>query len=169
MSDQDRADEIRQWFEGQGFHASAHQLGDAWSAVARRHNARIGAAAPAHGLSELQALEALYESAQHGGVPGVIVTDAADNVTLHIPVAGADAGSGVDEATVRRAPNLERVLGDFGWTFMFTNEPDGSRSYVILDAATGDFIRHGREDEWDDVLLAAITDLYPPSAEGLAG
>lgn len=170
MSDQDRADEIRRWFEDQGFHAAAHQLADAWSAVAMPHNARIGTAAPAHGLTELQALEALYETAQRGGVPGVVVTDAAGNITVHAPtaMAGAAAG-GADTAGSARASNLERVLGDFGWTFMFTNEPDGSRSYAILDAHTGDFIRHGREDEWDDVLLAAITDLYPPSAEGLAG
>jgi hypothetical protein len=119
--------------------------------------------------TRVEALEALYASAQNGRVPGVIVTDAAGNVTVHVPVATADTGSSVDDATVQRAPNLERVLGDFGWMFVFTNEPDGSRSYVILEARSGEVIRRGREDHWDDVLLAAISDLYPPSAEGLAG
>jgi hypothetical protein len=61
------------------------------------------------------------------------------------------------------------VLGDFGWSLWFTNEVDGCRSYNITAAHAGAVLKSGRGDAWDDVLLAAITDLYRLSAEELAG
>jgi hypothetical protein len=114
----------------------------------------------------------LFAKAQEGHVPGVIVQDEAGNVTIHPPAATArveDSAAGTDTATAIRHPEFWRALGDFGWSFWFTNEPDGSRSYLIADATTGDVLKSGKGDGWDDVLLAAITDLYPPSDEGLAG
>jgi len=83
--------------------------------------------------------------------------------------AGHDQAAETDRATVIRHPNFETVLGQFGWSFWFTNEPDGSRSFIIMDANSGGVLKSGKGDAWDDVLLAAITDLYPPSDEGLAG
>jgi transcriptional activator len=90
-------------------------------------------------------------------------------VGMRVPTATAATDTNT-VAGVGTAPNcVSHVLGDFGWAVWFTNEPDGSRTYIITDARTGDVIRHGRQEHWDDVLLAAISDLYPPSNEGLPG
>jgi hypothetical protein len=171
--DQERLREITDWFEGQGFILAFNEVGGEWAVAAIAPGVRIGVASTGGGASQFEAAAALFEKAQNGQMPGVIVKDEDGNVTIHPPVAGGqqveDSAVGRDAATVTRHPDFERVLGDFGWTFWFTNKPGGSRSYIIADAKTGEPLKSGKGDMWDDVLLAAITDLYPPSDEGLAG
>ena len=88
---------------------------------------------------------------------------------LELPRLDATSGTVKSVGAAPECPRPDHARGDFGWSVWFTNEPDGSRTYIITDARTGAVLRHGRQDHWDDVLLAAISDLYPPSDEGLAG
>ena len=167
--DQERLREITDWFENQGFLLGFDQVGGEWAVAAIPIGVRIGVARTASGATKLDAAEALFKIAQKGEMAGVIAKNAAANTAPTATTAGAESAMGIDSTRVGRHPNLDRVLAHFEWSFMFTNQPDGSRSYIIADAKTGDVLRWGKEDQWDDVLLAAITDLYPPSAESLAG
>jgi DNA-binding SARP family transcriptional activator len=104
------------------------------------------------------ALEAPHRGHIRVEEPGS-TTRAANANTATGTLPGACTGAG--------ASALARGFGDFGWSVWFTNEPDGSRSYVLTDVRTGEVIRHGCREHWDDVLLAVISNLYPPSREGL--
>ena len=107
------------------------------------------------------ALERPPQEPTHGHAPAT--------VGRRVPTAPTNTGTVTGVGTSPGSSSLGHVLGDFGWSVWFTNEPNGSRTYIITDARTGDVIRHGRQEHWDDVLLAAISDLYPPSEEGLPG
>ena len=124
---------------------------------------------PSVRLRDLQRSMLQHDPSLEPPRPEVTHSHAPGGVTGEVPTATADVGTVMGVSTGAHSHSLLRVFGDFGWSVWFTNEPDGSHTYVITDAKTGDIIRHGCREHWDDLLLAAITDLYPPSEEGLAG
>jgi hypothetical protein len=67
---------------------------------------------------------------------------------------------------IEQGPPFEsnKVHAEFGFRLAFTNEPDGSVSWVVL-AEEGLELASGVADTWDDARLAVIERLYPPSGE----
>lgn len=61
---------------------------------------------------------------------------------------------------------LEKIAMEYGWLIGGRNEPDGSKSWVVLDSEGGTVLKSGVADSWDDARIAMIEDLYPPSEEG---
>lgn len=59
----------------------------------------------------------------------------------------------------------ERRTDAFGWLLSFAHEPDGSFSWWVRHERTGETIRSGCAETWDDARLAAVVELVPPSGE----
>jgi hypothetical protein len=166
---------IAQWFKELGVLLAFDQLGESWIAMMMPEHQRLGSAPAAHGDTKLEAAEnarAVYEGRAR---PGTIEQSASGDVTIHVPVAevtaqaGAvtievtDAATAADSAEVIR--KAEDRLLEFGWLLGFAREPDGSYSWLVSDENTGDALKSGTADTWDDAKLAAIIDLLPPSGE----
>jgi hypothetical protein len=79
------------------------------------------------------------------------------------------------EAIVPKDPALrEEVarLGAYGWTVAFVDEPDQTRSWFVLNMDGSTILQQGRTspgEDWQDAVLDAVSNLYPPSPEGRAG
>jgi hypothetical protein len=191
-NDEARVREIVDWFEQQGFSVYFDEVrGDWFSAWVIPPGVRVGVVPPLFGTTRLAAAENALQAAETGQIAGIVVKDEAGNMTIYAPTATAtvsaparasapsmvgafvDADLKVTEdarRALRHREALDRKLGEFGWTLLFTREePDGAYLWVVADVKTGQVIQHGTGDDWEDSKLTAIMQLYPPSDEGLAG
>lgn len=136
---------------------------DRWMALIIPKALRVGTTDIVLGKTRLEASESAlvlfenYPAAALGGnkrtLPSV--------VSAGVGSGEADPFAEVEEE--RR--QLEEVLTDFGWRIAFTAEPDGSYFWLVLDIETGEPIKGGTAESWDDALLAAIEGLKPLSGE----
>jgi hypothetical protein len=192
MSEQEREQQLHDWFAQRGFDLYFDRLGETeWFALALPHGTRVGAAAGEHGATKIEAAERLQATLDRGTTATIgtaTETDTAMPLSVQGGVSAKAQLSGTVEVTTigqeARAP--EKILdalgapvdvpealktrlasraGEFGWAIGFAREPDGSLMWAVFDKDNNP-LKSGVADNWDDAKLNAIEDLYPPSPEG---
>jgi hypothetical protein len=174
-----RLRELEAWFDSHGLALDfVQQKGGSWFALVSMKDQRVGSGVVGAGSTRVEAAEdaarrskplddsqdvtvvAATAEAHATATPGTVVISPSG-----IPSGEAVGTPGIDGFDEAAREKLETVATDFGWLIRFAKEPDGGFFWLVLDGTTGETIKGGSADTWDDARLAVIEDIYPPSDE----
>jgi hypothetical protein len=162
-------EEIDEWFRQRGYVLSFDVDPDGWRfvAVVMKDGVRVGADVPwGTGSTQLEAAEEAREEflASFSEVTSKVEMPFESGASHGISAAGGIASEETFSIPGVERDRLEKVASEFGWYIGFVREPDGRFRWFVFDE-NREPLKHGIATEWDDALLQAITDIYPPSGE----
>jgi hypothetical protein len=168
-----RRERIREWFAERDVSLIFERDNGGWLAVMIPNSLRAGAADAGHGRTRHEAAEDAMSRFLGTGDVGIQAPPAGATAEARAPIVKTATvavslrleGVAETERAELETLRLDAVASDFGWQIAFAEEPDGSWFWIVVDVATREPLKWGREPTFEDAKIATVIDLVPPSGE----